>query len=237
MSRSAARRVRDRFDPGTVVVAVLVVAALSLLGLEVSSTDVVRTVVAVAVITPLFGYLLERSGVDIDLGLLVIALGVVVGWGGYGHLQDGIGWLGWLGWLLLVLGGWLCLEGLDRFVRDDGADDAGGGRTDDVRATADETDDLSRAELAELNECNRRLVGTLRDADRPLSADEIRSRANLTPGEFDRLLEIHDESGPIDRVGTGYTLDEREMGLTGILRTIGRRLLRPVRVLRPGRRA
>ncbi|MCW8172583.1 hypothetical protein D8S78_10360 [Natrialba swarupiae] len=37
---------------------------------------------AVAVIAPLFGYLVERSGVDIDLGLLVIALGVVVGWEG-----------------------------------------------------------------------------------------------------------------------------------------------------------
>ncbi|TYT63114.1 hypothetical protein [Natrialba swarupiae] len=234
MSRSVARRIRDRFDPGRVVVAVLVVAALSLPGLEVSSTDVVRTVVAVAVIAPLFGYLVERSGVDIDLGLLVIALGVVVGWGGYGHLQDGVGWLGWL---LLALGGWLCLEGLDRFVRDDRTDDAGGGRIDDVRATSDETDDLPRAELAKLNECNCRLAETPRDADRPLSADEIRSRANLTPAEFDRLREIHGESGPIDRLGTGYRLDEREMGLTGILRTIGRRLLRPVRVLRPGRRA
>ncbi|MCW8172582.1 hypothetical protein D8S78_10355 [Natrialba swarupiae] len=103
-----------------------------------------------------------------------------------------------------------------------------------MRATSDETDDLPRAELAKLNECNCRLAETPRDADRPLSADEIRSRANLTPAEFDRLREIHGESGPIDRLGTGYRLDEREMGLTGILRTIGRRLLRPVRVLRPG---
>ncbi|SDQ46807.1 hypothetical protein [Natronobacterium texcoconense] len=231
MIRAAVGRVRDRIDLGNIVVAVVVAVILSFFGLELSARDVVGTIVAVVVLAPIFGYVVERY--EVDFGLLVISLGVIVGWGGIGHLQDGIGWLGWF---MLALAVWLCLEGLDRFLRDDRTDDTGVDRDVTGQPETDDTDDLSRSELTELGERNRRLIETLRIADRPLSEDEIRTRASLSPEEFDRLLEMHGDSGPIDRVGTGYVLDERKMGVTGLVWTIGRRLLRPIRVLRPARR-
>lgn len=218
MFREAVRRIRERVDLGGIVPLLAFAAIFSLLGFEVTRWDVVGSVVGVVILAPILGTLLERY--EIDFGLLVIALGLLVGWGGFQHLQEGAGWLGWP---LLALGGWLCLEGLDRWGRDEPSPD-----TDE--------DDVSRDELERLGEQHRQLLAALRRADGPLTAAEIRTRTGLSADEFERLLEFHGDSGAIERVGTGYRLDERELGVTGIPRTVGRRLCRPLRVLRPAGR-
>ena len=55
--------------------------------------------------------------------------------------------------------------------------------------------------------------------------------------DFERLLEMNGESGPIDRVGDGYVIDESELGAVAfariLVRAIGGRLLRPFRLFRP----
>lgn len=217
MVRDVVGRIRERVDVGGIVPLLTITAAFSLLGFEVTRWDVVGSIVGVVILAPILGRLLDRF--EIDPGLLVIALGLLVGWGGFQHLQHGTGWLGWP---LLVLSGWLCLEGVDRWGRDEPTPDTG-------------ADDVSRDELERLGEQHRRLLAALRRADGPLTADEIRTRTGLSEDEFERLLEFHGDSGPIERVGTGYRLDERELGATGVLRTVGRRIRRPLRVLRPVR--
>lgn len=96
---------------------------------------------------------------------------------------------------------------------------------------------MSSDELYRYGEYNRWLLEELRTADRPLTAAEIRSRTGLTEDDFERLLESHGESGPIECVGNGYVIDESEHGavafVRNLVRTVGGRLLRPFRVFRP----
>ncbi|WP_226040902.1 hypothetical protein [Natrinema sp. DC36] len=77
------------------------------------------------------------------------------------------------------------------------------------------------------------LLEELREADRPLTKTELCNRTGLLEDDFERLLEIHGESGSIERVGNGYAIDESEMGIGGVARMVGRRLLRPIRLIRP----
>ena len=224
MFREVVRRIPERVDLGGIVPLLTIAAAFSLLGFEVTRWDVVGSIVGVVILAPIIGTLLERY--EIDLGLLVIAFGLLVGWGGFRHLQDGASWLGWP---LLVLGGWLCLDGLYAWKHGDAAD-----RGDDAD---DESDELSNAEVRRLAKHNRRVVEALRDADRPLTAADLRARTGLEADDLERVLARHDEPGPIDRIGNGYVLEERDAGLVAAVRTAARllrgRLFRPFRLLRP----
>ncbi|MFP8953601.1 hypothetical protein ACLI4Z_11585 [Natrialbaceae archaeon A-arb3/5] len=220
MIRSVIDWIRTWINPGDLVAVLLVAGILSLFGFELSVRTVLGTAVAVLIVAPIFGFVLDR--LDLHPGLLIVALGVLVGAGGALNVRDGNPWLGWP---LVALAGWLCLEGIDQYRH-------GGPSTEST-----EPDDVSNSELLLQGEHNRWLIEALRDADRPLSAAEIQSRTGLTDEQFERLLEYHGENGPIDRVGTGYVLDERELGVTGMVRafvrTVGGRLLRPFRLFRP----
>lgn len=206
----------DASDVGTAVVLAVV---FYLLGLE---TGAIAVFVGLVVGRPLLDAAVEATGLEADPGLAGVVLGAVVVAAGAVQLGDGTVLLGWA---FVAVGGWIVADGLDRWQN---------GSPDDGDASED---DLPNAELFLVGEHNRWLLETLRAADRPLTAVEIRERTGLTADDLERVLELHDESGPIERVGNGYVLDESELGAGAMarstVRTVVRRLCRPLRILRP----
>ena len=220
MARGFASRFREEIDAREVGGAALVVGVLYLLGLEVSAIGVI---LAIFVLTPLLRAGIEAVGLDIGPSVAALVFSALLAAVGIGELTDGNGWLGVA---TLAAGGWLCLDAVYLWRRGD----RGSGE-------AVEDEDLSKDEVYRYGEYNRWLIDALREADRPLTRDEIQSRTGLTEADFERLLELHGESGPIERVGNGYTIDESELGAVAfvrtIVRTIGGRILRPFRLFRP----
>ncbi|WP_137289662.1 hypothetical protein [Natronorubrum halophilum] len=218
MARGIASLLRDRFETSDVVGVLALVAVLAVLGV---GADAIGVLLVVVLVSPLAKLALER--LDIHPGLaqfafggFAVAAGVVQLRGGNGPVGSGF----------LAVGAWICLDGVDRWRRGDAAS---GGTDDD--------DDVSKREVFLVGEHNRWLLEELREADRPLTAEEIQSRTGLTEDDFERLLEYHDEPGPIERAGNGYTINEDEMGgvafVRNLVRTVGGRLLRPFRLFRP----
>ena len=211
--------IRDAVDAADVGVAAALAAVLYLLGLEAGA---IAAFVGLVVGRPVLDAAVEATGLEVDPGVAGVALGAIVVAAGAVQVRTGNSLLGWI---LVAIGGWIALDGVDRWHN---------GSPDD--GTVDE-DDLSNEEVFLVGEHNRWLLETLREADRPLTAAEIQDRTGLTEDDFMRLLEFHGESGPIERVGNGYALDERELGAAtaarAVARTIWGRLRRPLRLLRP----
>lgn len=89
----------------------------------------------------------------------------------------------------------------------------------------------SMVEMQALGTHGQWVLETLREADHPLTAAEVRDRTGLTEDEFaDVLVE---DNGTVEPVGNGYVIDESAMELSGFVRSVGGRLLRPVRLFRP----
>lgn len=186
---------------------------------------------------------MDSLGFDLRPVLAKTILGIVVAAAGIHGSSTGDPWLGGA---LVVFGGWLLLDAVDTWRHPDGAGDTTNSDVDATNANTDtanadgETateDDLSNEEVYLVGEHNRWLAEALREADRPLTAAEIKSETGLTDDDLRRLLELHGGSGPIERVGTGYTINESEMGARATIRNLGRtvvgRALRPLRVFRP----
>lgn len=205
-------RLRDRIDLADIVAAAVVAGAVAALD---GGPHVIGTFLGLAIGGPILAVALDEFDVDPALarsafGLCAVAAGIV-------QLRDGGRWIGGA---LLAAGCWICLDGLYAWRNEDDP-------------TTDREDDVPKAEVSLAGLHNRWLLEELRDADRPLTAAEIRDRTGLTEADFERLLEIHGESGPIERVGNGYAIDESETGAEGVARAVGRRLLRPIRRFRP----
>ncbi|WP_121742313.1 hypothetical protein [Natronorubrum halophilum] len=218
MARGIASLLRDRFETSDVVGALALVAVLGVLGV---GADAIGVLLVVVLVSPLAEPALDR--LDIHPGLAGVAFGGFAVAAGVVQLRGGNGPVG-SGFL--AVGAWICLDGVDRWRRGDAAS----GRTDD-------DDDVSKREVFLIGEHNRWLLEELREADRPLTAEEIQSRTGLTEDDFERLLKYHGEPGPIERAGNGYTINEDEMGgvafVRNLVRTVGGRLLRPFRLFRP----
>ncbi len=215
MFRESAARVGDRIDRTGVVAALVTAGAVAVLDLDLS---VLGTILGIAIGAPLLEAALEEFDVDpalawIGFGLIAVAAGTV-------QLRDGNGWLAAA---LLAAGCWICLDGLDARRTDRGSE------TDEGELTDDEF------HLVSLH--SRWLLAELREADRPLTKAELCDRTGLMEADFERVLEIHGESGPIERIGNGYALDESETGPVAAVRSlagsIAARLLRPIRPFRP----
>lgn len=250
MVRQFVSRFRNEINAADVGGAVVLVAVLSLLGLESTAIGVLLGIV---VGVPLVRAAVDATDLDLGPGLAGVVLGALVATVGVGGLLDGNPWFGWA---LVAIGCWICLDGIDKQRHGLAVGDATTGETvSDVATTADKTtagaatengtptdgttedDDISTDELYRLGEHNRWLVDELREADRPLTAEEIQSHTGLTEEDFERVLEVHGESGPIERVGNGYAIDEDDLGtgafVRNLVRTIGGRILRPFRLFRP----
>lgn len=214
MAPEFAAWIRDQIELSDIVAAVGLAAVLSILGVDLS---VIGTLLGIAIGAPLLEGAFDRY--DLDPALAWIAFGLFAVAAGGIQLREG-GYR--FGGSLLAVGCWICLDGLYA-RRTDGSSD-----TDE-----DVTDD--EFHLAALH--SGWLLEELREADRPLTKTEICDRTGLLEEDFDRLLEIHGESGSIERVGNGYAIDEDEMGATAAVRsllgTVRSRLFRPFRLFRP----
>lgn len=208
-------RYRDRIGLSDIVVAVGAAGVLAWIGVDVS---LIGTILGAAVVTPLAEPIVER--LEIGPGIAEIAFGTFAVVAGVVQLRAGNRWFGGS---LLAVGCWICFDGL--FTWRSG------------EPSANEGDDLSNDEVLLVSEHNRWLVEALREAERPLTKAEICDRTGLLEEDLERVLEMHGESGPIERVGNGYTIDEDEMGRVAFVRTIVtatvNRLLRPFRLFRP----
>ncbi|MFC6767919.1 hypothetical protein [Natrinema soli] len=205
--------IRDQIGLSDIVSAVGLAAVLSFLGVDL---NVIGVLLGVGIGAPLLEGALDRDDADsalawLGFGLFAVAAGGI-------QLREG-GY--WFGGSLLAIGCWICLDGL--YAR----------RTDGSSGSEDVTDD--EFHLATLH--SRWLLEDLREADRPLTKTEICDRTGLMEEDFERLLEIHGESGSIERTGNGYAIDEDEMGATAAVRnlagTVRSRLFRPLRLFRP----
>lgn len=212
-----ASRLWDGLDPGLVLGALVLVGFGVLFDLEPTAIALLLGIVAGV---PLVRAVVDAAEREAIPGIAAIAFGgVVVAAGGY-SARNGDPWLGPVLGLVSV---WLVLDGVASVYAGEPA----------------ETDDeLSSGEFARLHDANRVLVDELRAADRPLTAAELESRTDLSADDVERLLELHGDTGPIERVAGGYAIDEDERGLVGFARylgrTVGGRLLRPVRLLWSG---
>lgn len=206
--------IRDQIGLSDIVSAVGIVGVLSFLGVDL---NVIGTLLGIAIGAPLLEGAFDRYGVDPALAWIVFGLFAAAA-GGI-QLREGSYWFGGS---LLAIGCWICLDGLYAQRTD------GSSGTDE-----DMTDD--EFNLTALH--SSWLLEELREADRPLTKTEICDRTGLIEEDFERLLEIHGESGPIERIGNGYAIDEDEMGATAavqsLVRTVSSRLFRPFRLFRP----
>ena len=221
MIRRVGPWLRERIDVVGIVISLLLAALFSELGFE----SLLELLAALVIGAPLAQAVLDR--LDPNPGLLWTALGCFCIAGGAVRVRDGELRVGVS---FLAIGSWICLDGLYAWTRDESP--LRGSDADD-----DSDEDLSKEEVVRLTKHNRRVVAELRDADRPLTTADLRERTGLDEDDLERVLARHDESGPIERVGTGYVLEERDAGLGSAVRTaarlLGGRLLRPFRLLRP----
>lgn len=205
----------DRVDRSDIVVSVGIAGVLAWLGVDVS---LVGTLLGVAIGVPLVEPLFEQF--NIGPGIAGVAFGAVAVVAGVVQLRAS---RYWFGGSLFAIGCWICLDAIYTW-RDGGS-------------TTSEEDDMTKDEVFLVSQHNRWLVEELHAADRPLTKAEICDRTGLVDEDFERLLEIHGDSSPIERVGNGYTIDEDETGATAFIRRITRaissRLCRPFRLFRP----
>lgn len=219
-SVSALREGLERFDTvdlGSLVV-LLVVLSVAFDGTLESIARILVLVLAVSAVVR--G--LERADVGdpvwgVLAGSVVAAPGVAALVGG----SNGVGAL------CLAVGCWLALDSIYE------------SRHGEPSETEPVDEDISEAEMYTLLGHSRWVVEALREASRPLTADELRARTGLTEAELEEVLEITWENGTVERVGNGYVVDESELGgvafVRGIVYGAGRRLLRPLRLFRPSR--
>ncbi|ELY59961.1 hypothetical protein [Natronolimnohabitans innermongolicus] len=225
MPQGFAARFRDEVDVRDLGGAALVVPVLYAIGLEGSALGVL---VGLFVLSPLLRAATEAAGLEIAPRVTKFVFGALFVAAGAVQLGDGSGWLSAA---LVVAGCWFWLDAIyDWRVGAAGA----ASETDAGREAAD---DVSTNEVYLYGGYNQWVLEELRAADRPLTGEELRSRTGIGEDDFERLLELHGDSGPIERVGTGYALDESELGtgaaVRSIVRTVGRRLFRPFRLFRP----
>ncbi|AGB32477.1 hypothetical protein C488_12473 [Natrinema pellirubrum DSM 15624] len=213
MALEEVARLADRIDSGEIVATVVAAGAVVVLDVNAS---VLGAILGSVIGAPLLEAAFDRY--DIDPAFAWIGFGLVAVTAGIVQLRKGHHWLAGA---LLAAGCWLCLDGLSARRTD------GGSGTDE--------DELTDEEFHLVALHSRWLLEELREADRPLTRAEICDRTGLMEPDFDRVLETHDGSSPIERVGNGYVLNEDETGILAAVRTtlglVWERLVRPVRLL------
>ncbi|MFC4986613.1 hypothetical protein [Saliphagus infecundisoli] len=79
---------------------------------------------------------------------------------------------------------------------------------------------------------HRRVIESLQDARRPLTAAELADRTGLKGTELEATLEAVSRTDRVDRIGNGYAVEEGTFGTSAFvsraLRGVGRRLARPL---------
>ncbi|MDG5761598.1 hypothetical protein QA600_19915 [Natronococcus sp. A-GB1] len=203
----------DELDPMGTAGVTAVVAVFAVLG-DLSTGSVVAIPAGLVALAALRAVCTVRGYPDAAAGAVLGAVGGVVF--AFLAIDDGSVVLA----VLAAVAAWLCLDSLY-----------------DLRLGIDRSsepdEDISEAEYYLVSAHGWAILRELREADRPLSRAELQDRTGLPDDDFERVLETVGESGPIERVGTGYALDESETGVGAVVRLVGARLLRPLRLFRP----
>jgi hypothetical protein len=203
----------DELDPKAIAGITAVLAVLYVLA-DFSAGSVIAIPAGLVALAVLRAVCTARDYPDAAAGAVLGAVGGLV----FAALAIGDGSVV-LG-VLAVVAAWLCLDSLY-----------------DLRLGVDRSsepdDDISEEEYYLVSAHGWAVLRALREADGPLSRAELQDRTGLPDEDFERVLETVGDSGPIERVGTGYALDESETGTAAIVRMIGSRLLRPLRLFRP----
>ncbi|AGB36973.1 inorganic phosphate transporter [Natronococcus occultus] len=205
----------DELDPGAILGVTAVLAVFAVLA-DLSAGTVIAIPAGLVGIAALRAVCTARGYPDAIAGAVLGAVGVLV----FASLAIGDGAV--VFGVLAAVAAWLCLDSLY-----------------DLRLGIDRSsepdEDISEAEYYLVSAHGWAVLRELREADRPLSRAELQDRTGLPNEDFERVLETVGDSGPIERVGTGYVLDESETGTTAmtrsVVRAVGGRLLRPLRLL------
>ena len=80
------------------------------------------------------------------------------------------------------------------------------------------------------------MLEVLRDSPVALTPAQIADRTELSRGEVEPILEGLEDGDVVERTDDRYTVDERRLGPSSVVRHAIRRLCRPFSVLVPGRR-
>ncbi|WP_440769717.1 hypothetical protein [Natronorubrum sp. DTA28] len=188
-------------------------------------TDATLTTIAAIPIT-LVGLAVLRAGLT-SAGAPRYASGIVVGaivaavCGAAAVLEGSVA----LG-LLALAGGWLCLDSL--YDRRHGIERPR--RTDDPIA------DYTMREGMQYVTDARVVVEELRESPVALTPAQVADRTSFSDAEVESMLTDLEDESVIERVGADrYTVDERKMGLNGLVRDTLYRFCRPFSVLVPRR--
>jgi hypothetical protein len=207
---------RDELDARTLAGVTGVFVVFHLLA-DLSTLAVVGAPAALVAVAALTAYCVSRGHPETVASVVICASGALV----LGSVA--LTTTSWLPGALAAIAAWVCLDSLYDLRR--GVDRSDG-----------PDDDISEDEYYLASAHGWTAISELREADRPLSRSELQDRTGLPDEDFERVLETVGESGPIERVGTGYAIDEREMGTAAAVRSVARgtvsRLIRPFRLLR-----
>lgn len=119
-----------------------------------------------------------------------------------------------VGGALTVIAGWLALDAL--YDLRHGID-----RSDEHH----EVNEMDYGEFMLTSQHGSLVVQALRE--RPMTVPEIAEATDLTESRVEEALSMMEETRVVNRFGNGYTVDERELGATGFVRGIVRRIGRP----------
>lgn len=170
--------------------------------------------------------LVALRGACSSMGYPQSVVGIVVGSVGglimgYLTLTD----FSWVAAVLTVVALWLCLDslydlrhGIERPTND-----------------PDKPEDISMCEGMQLVSETQTIVTTLRESPVALTPTQIADRTHLSLDDVETVLEEVGDGSMFDRVDDRYTINERNMGPTSLLRDGLHRVLRPLTFLTPRR--
>ncbi|MCU4740068.1 hypothetical protein [Natronoglomus mannanivorans] len=214
-------RLRRYEVPALVLVCVAAVVLYSVTTGTLSSVAAVLVAAAVPM-------LVRRVFESLDLSVAVrrAAFGVAVALGAAIAVVTIFPARGWLVPVAVAVGGWIVLDAVSasRVSERDGHLETDG----EFAGPA-----LTRATHS------RSVLDALESASQPLTAAQLRERTGLAAAELETTLELLRDNGTVERIGTGYAVDERERRTATVVRDVVARVCgrirRPFRVFGPSR--
>ncbi|WP_152424947.1 hypothetical protein [Natronococcus jeotgali] len=207
----------DELDPKAVVGVTAVLAVFAVMT-DFSAGSVIAIPAGLVALDALRAVCTARDYPDAAAGVVLGAVGGLV----FASLAIGDGAVVY--GVLAAVAAWLCLDSLYDLRHG-------------IDRSSDPDDDLSEDEYYLVSAHGWAVLRELREAGRPLSRGELQDRTGLPDEDFERVVETVGDTGPLERVGTGYVLDESETGTAAMIRSIaravGRRLRRPLGLLGP----
>jgi len=219
LPRRVWRTTAERFRPRAAALATAVVLAVGYLpdGTLADDVDLVVAFLGTAALLELAAAARRTDGVN--AASVTAAMGVVplVGGAYFLSIAAGVGPELALGTVGVVTGTWMVLDGATAYRAGVDLTPADGDVDVDAEAVA-----MTHASL---------LVPELRKGG-PRTAPELAEACDLTESRVADALERMTAAGLVEETGAGYTLDETELGASGLARRAVRRLLAPARRLR-----